>query len=68
MTEKKVEINASILDGVHNSFMELAQHCAQLGVRIDSVSFNWFSPMSLHGTEKEVLLSVNINSSKIKDR
>lgn len=68
MADKEIEINVSILDGIHNSFLELAEHCLKLGVRIDSVSFNWFSPMSLHGTKKEVLLSVNINSSKVKDK
>jgi hypothetical protein len=68
VADKDIEINTSILDGVHNSFLELAEHCLKLGVRVDNITFNYYNPMSFVTTQKEILISVNINSSKVKDR
>ena len=73
MADKNIEINASVLDGVHNAFvhntlLELAECCLKLGVKLNNVAFNYITHSTLTDSPKEILTSVNINSSKVKDR
>ena len=65
MAENKIEMNLSAIGGIHRAFAEIAQHCADVGVRIDRVDFDWITPHIDFSGKKpgSILVNTRIESS-----
>jgi len=65
MAENKIETNLSAIGGIHRAFAEIEQDCADVGVRIDSVDFDWLTPYTDFSGKKpgSILMNTRIQSS-----